>query len=77
MATFEVGRMYNTRWAGDSQLTITCLIAGRTAKTVKALVDGKIKSYKLHIRNNEEFFFPEGRFSKAPVMSASKIAGGM
>ena len=69
-ARFEIGKLYSTRHIGNHDLYITIYVINRTEKTVKVLIHGKVKTYRLVNYKNEEFFFPEGRFSLAPVIRA-------
>ena len=74
MTRFETGIEYVTRYIGDHDLIITSKIIARTEKTVTALINNREqKTFRIKVWNGEEQFYPEGRFSFAPIMSASRI----
>lgn len=61
---------YKTRFIGDSDLKLTVNVISRTAKQVTFKVDGEteVKKAKLHIFENEEYFYPLGKYSMAPTI---------
>ena len=74
MRTFEVGKEYTHGWIGDSSLFTTWEVLKRTAQTI-TITDGKATRTckiirELTERNNAETVFPEGHFSKCPVLTA-------
>lgn len=74
MRKFEAGKTYTHGYIGDSQLTATWTILKRTTQTI-TITDGRItKTCKiikdLSEMRGAESVFPEGKFSKAPILSA-------
>jgi len=70
---FQVGKYYETRSIGDANIKIGATILDRTDKTVKVKgTDGQMKSsYRLTIDyDGNERFYPWGRYSMAPQISA-------
>ena len=71
MNAFEAGKTYTTRSICDSDCIYSAEIVSRTAKTVKAIVDGELKSFRLFIFDNTECFRPFGSYSMAPTIRAA------
>lgn len=67
---FEVGKSYKVRWIGDADLKDNRKVIKRTEKTVTLDSGGNKKVFN----NGEgEYCYPEGRYSKAPVMRAEGV----
>lgn len=71
-AKFQVGKYYETRFIGDVNLKIGATILARTDKTVKVKgTSGMKSSYRLtKDYKGNEIFYPMGRYSMAPIISA-------
>lgn len=72
-ASFLIGRAYFGRSIGDSDAIVNLTVAERTGKSIRT-EDGK--RLKIHISpiGGSEFVFPEGRHSKAMIVSAERLA---
>lgn len=74
---FEVGRIYQTRFPGDHDLIIRVKIVGRTERTVKWIMLDEhkkvVKTCRPAVFNNAEYFYPDGRYSMAPIITASRV----
>ncbi len=68
--TFEIGRSYKTRSICDSNCWFSLTVVGRTAKTIKANVGGKMKTLRLSVYAGAEFVKPYGSYSMAPIINA-------
>ena len=68
----EIG-LYKTSFIGDSNLFLEVEILGRTEKQVVFKVRGEsiTKKAKINMYEGEEYFYPLGRYSMAPTISAS------
>ena len=70
MKTFKSGTEIKTRSICDHNCIFTAKVIKRTAKTVTIITMGEERRCKIHVEDNEEFIFPHGRYSMAPVMRA-------
>lgn len=74
---FEVGRIYYTRSICDHNCIWRVKIVGRTEKTIKWIMldhcKKVVKIAKPFIYDGKEHFFPLGRYSMAPVISACEV----
>ena len=70
MITFEPGKFYSTRSACNYDCIITARIIKRTAKTVTAEVEGKVKTFRPGIYDGAEYIRPWGSYSMAPILRA-------
>lgn len=75
MKTFEIGKTYTTRSAGDHNCIWSFTITARTAATVTAVDDqGAEKKYRINKRltacRDAETILPLGNYSMCPVLSA-------
>lgn len=66
---FQVGRTYATRSICDSGCIFSETIVTRTEKTVTT-ASGKV--FRLSVYEGVEQFFPTGKYSMAPRISADK-----
>ncbi len=73
MKTFEVGKTYWTRSAGDHECIFSFEILARTAKTVTIAKHGKRVRRGLRIANDVEQFMPFGNYSMAAVITADRV----
>jgi hypothetical protein len=73
MNTFQVGKTYATRSVCDHNCIISLTITARTAKTVKAMVRGEVKTLRVSEYNGEEIVKPWGSYSMAPLVGASDV----
>jgi hypothetical protein len=73
MTKFQPGMTYTTRFPCDANAIIRVTIASRTDKTVRTSA-GKVLRIKVCPYTGEESVWPEGRYSMAPVLRASKVA---
>lgn len=83
MKKFEIGQTYRTRSIGDHNCIISAQIVDRTAKTIKAIVGGKIKTFRPRILDEKiykdyehqetiqvEAISPWGNYSMSPTITA-------
>lgn len=70
---FAAGKTYSTRSIGDHDCVIAVTIAGRTAKTVSAMVRGEMKTFRIADRDGIESIKPWGSYSMAPTIAASDL----
>ena len=70
-ASFEAGKTYTTRSAGDSNCIMRLTVERRTAKS---LVTTEGKRYRIEVFCGVERVRPWGRYSMAPVISADRAA---
>lgn len=68
---FETGRTYSTRSICDHDRVFSFRVVGRTEKTITIDYLGKISRRKIRVWNNAEQIDPFGRYSMAPVLSAT------
>ena len=75
MKTFTANTEYQMNWICDSDLITIVKVVGISKKSV-TIEDlsgpNNLKRCKIHIHNNEEYIFPTGRYSMAPVLKAGK-----
>lgn len=71
MNNFEVGKTYQTRSACDHNCIFEAKVIKKTAKTVtvETRMEG-VKRCKVHSHDGEQFFYPFGQYSMAPMMRA-------
>lgn len=69
--TFQIAQTYTTSLIGDQSIKVSALIIRRSESTVTIKFDGKVKTCKLHIYDNCEGFYPEGKYSFAPIIRAN------
>jgi len=74
MKLFETSKSYSFYFANNSDSKNTIEIIGRTAKTVKIELDGKVKSCRVKTDDKGEFILPFGNYSMAPVLRAKNEA---
>jgi len=67
---FEVGKTYTTRSACDYNCIFEAKVIKKTAKTVTVETNEGVKRCKVHEYRDEQFFYPFGQYSMAPVMKA-------
>jgi hypothetical protein len=68
MISFEIGTTYSTRMIGDHNAIVRITVAARTAKTIVTTEGKRLRIYEY---NGDERVNPCGRYSMAPVISAS------
>ncbi len=76
MTTFEARKTYFFRYICDADSRVEIKIERRTAKSVWITGDGythERRAIKID-DSGTEFIFPEGRYSMAPVLRASRPA---
>jgi len=73
---FITGKTYGTRSIGDHDCIFKGTVMKRTAKTVTINCQHEIaKRCKIHHdEDGDEFIFPFGRYSMAPIFRASRLA---
>tara|TARA_R100001510_G_C7471562_1_gene87597 strand:+ start:51 stop:311 length:261 start_codon:yes stop_codon:yes gene_type:complete len=70
---FEAGRTYTTRSICDSECVFAYEIIRRTAASVWVRgINGMVVRRKIEIWEGQETCLPEGRYSMAPVIKASR-----
>ncbi len=74
MIKFEIGKIYSNNYITDSTLYDHYQIVKRTAKTVwfKKPDGNEIKRAKIHVYNEIEMFYPDGKYSMCMIMKADK-----
>jgi len=76
--TFKAKHTYKGRSIGDADCLIYVEVLSRTAKTMKALVNGNLKTMRISIGyDGHEMVKPWGSYSMAPSITAGKIIGGL
>ncbi len=70
MITFEPGKFYSTRSVCNYDCIITARIIKRTARTVTAEVEGKVKTFRPSIYDGAEYIRPWDSYSMAPILRA-------
>jgi len=75
---FETGKVYRTRSPGDHDCILDYRIISRTEKTLKSYdkLTNQVKTYRISIWHDKEQFYPWGRYSMCPVMSADNEVFG-
>ena len=73
MAKFEVNKKYYTRSICDHNCIFTMEVVSRTEKTIKANVDGILKTLRIKTDNNIEFVLPQGNYSMCPIIRATNL----
>lgn len=71
MKTFETGKTYQVRSTCDSEMFFKETIVKRTAKTVWT-ASGKTLRVSANYDGTAEIFWPHGKYSMAPIMSADR-----
>jgi hypothetical protein len=71
MTTFTADTTYTTRSICDSGCRFSLTVISRTAKTLRANVDGELKTLRIKVRDGVEFVMPCGQYSMAPVIRAA------
>lgn len=77
MLKFETGKTYEARSACDYDCIFSFAVVRRTAKTI-TFVDRnqEVTRGVKQDAGGEEFCFPRGRFSMAPIIRAHKLSVG-
>jgi virulence-associated protein VapD len=72
MIQFKTGSVYRTRSPGDHDCILDYKIISRTDKTLKSFdkLTNEVKTYRISAWREVEQFYPWGKFSMSPVMSA-------
>lgn len=68
MKTFKKGQNLTTRSACDHNCIFKASVLRATEKTVWILINGDEKRLKIHNYNGENFIYPLGQYSMAPIM---------
>lgn len=68
---FKVGKTYETRSACDHECIFKATVLKKTEKTVtiETRMEG-VKRCKVHEYEGEQFIYPFGQYSMAPIMRA-------
>lgn len=67
---FVVGKTYETRSICDHNCIFKATVLKKTAKTVTVKTMDGIKCCKVHEHNGEQFIYPLGQYSMAPIVRA-------
>ncbi len=70
---FIANTSYTTRFITDHDSILEVTVIKRTAKTVTFEYLGEVKRAKIHTYEGVEQFFPTGRYSMAPIISADRF----
>jgi hypothetical protein len=72
MLQFKIGSVYRTRSLADHDCILDYKIISRTDKTLKSYdsLTNEVKTYRISVWRDIEQFYPWGRHSMCPVMSA-------
>ena len=76
ITTFEAGSTYQMRFIGDSQLIVNFTVVRRNEKSVwiKRQNSSEVIRKAIKVHNGAEYCLPEGAYSMAPVLSATRKA---
>jgi len=74
MIQFKTGSVYRTRSLADHDCILDYKIISRTDKTLKSYdsLTNEVKTYRISVWRDVEQFYPWGRHSMCPIMSADK-----
>ena len=67
---FEIGKTYETRSACDHECIFTAIVLKKTAKTVTIKTMDGLKRCAVHHFEGDDFIYPLGRYSMAPIIRA-------
>jgi hypothetical protein len=70
MNNFIEGKTYQTKSICDSNCIFTAEVLKKTAKTVTVKTMEGVKRCKVHEYNGEQFIYPLGQYSMAPMIKA-------
>ena len=70
MTKFEINKTYKNSSIGDSNMYFEITVISRTEKTIKAIVDGVVKTLRPAIYDEREFVKPWGSYSMCPIIKA-------
>ena len=71
MKTFKPGNTYTGRSICDHNCIFSAKVLKRTLKTVTVITQNEEKRCKVHLdESGEEYIFPFGRYSMAPIIRA-------
>jgi len=71
MSMFKPATKYSTRSICDHNCIFEIKVVSRTAKTIKALFHGELKTYRVSIYDGVERIKPCGSYSMCPIITAS------
>lgn len=80
MVKFEVGKVYTTRSICDSDCIFKFRVVGRSSKmlTIAEIHNGqqaqRTRRCKVHEYEGEEIAWPDGHYSMAPIIRATRMA---
>lgn len=74
MKQFEINKTYYTRSIGDHNCIISATIIKRTNKTITThdQLENRVKTFKVKVYNDTEYFMPWGTSSMCPSLSADR-----
>jgi len=72
MHQFEIGNTYSTRLITSHDTIVSMTVLSRTAKTIKATVDGEPKTLRVREYDGAEYVMPWGRYSMSPMIRATE-----
>lgn len=70
---FIPGQLLKTSAVSNHETIYTAQVIKRTDKTIVIFEDGKLKRCKIHVFDDVELIYPDGRYSKAPVYKANRV----
>lgn len=70
MKKFEVNKKYTGRFIGNQDCVFDMEVISRTEKTIKAVVDGVVKTLRPAIYDDMEIVKPYGNYSMCPIVRA-------
>lgn len=73
MNKFEVNKKYYGRSSCDYNCIFEMEVIKRTEKTIKANVDGSIKTLRIKTDDENEFVYPYSKYSMCPIIRAERI----
>lgn len=68
--TFEIGKTYTTRSISNSSFFYETTIISKTEKSLTAIFENKVRTYRIKIYNDTECFYPDGKYANCPVFFA-------
>lgn len=70
ISTFQIGKTYEIRFIGDSELKVPLKVERVSASSIWAKVDGEVKRMKIQTYNDTQYVNPYGTYSMNPSCRA-------
>jgi hypothetical protein len=72
MLKFKNGEKYFCKFIGDSNLKLICEVVSRTEKRITFKANNEIKTAKIFVELDHEYFLPFGKYSFQPIIRSTK-----